>query len=134
MTPEPLTPDERVIPPEMVEAAAAMEFAVGALAVELPSEVWEDVRDKWHAVRDAVAAGVPALIEDRDALIEERDRLLNAVIDVAIEQYHERPSLAGDSATPGALRRPHEPEFSRPPDPAADWRDLLDDDLPGGSE
>ena len=67
MTPEPLTPDERVIPPEMIEAAAkAMleQYPLGA----------------WIASREAlVAAGVPALLEERDRLRAAGDELADAL-------------------------------------------------------
>ena len=66
MTPEPLTPDERAIPPEMIEAASqAMleQYPLGA----------------WIAARSAlVAAGVPALLEERDRLREMLINLANA--------------------------------------------------------
>jgi hypothetical protein len=38
-----------------------MERAIGALALELPAEVWEDVRDRWHAARDAMAEEIDLL-------------------------------------------------------------------------
>lgn len=34
------------------EQTADMERAIACLALEVPAEVWEDVRDKWHAARD----------------------------------------------------------------------------------
>ncbi len=40
-----------------------MERAIVYLALELPAEVWEDVRDKWHAAREA-------LVAERDRLQE----------------------------------------------------------------
>lgn len=42
----------------------AMEKAVACLAVELPAEVWEDVRDKWHAARDALAQSYTFKVQD----------------------------------------------------------------------
>jgi hypothetical protein len=35
---------------ENLDEVATMEVAVACLAVELPGDVWDDVRDKWHAV------------------------------------------------------------------------------------
>lgn len=40
---------------------AEMERAVAALALELPGEVWDDVRAKWHAARDSLAAEIEQL-------------------------------------------------------------------------
>lgn len=41
-------------PDQLDRAIAAMERGVACLAVELPGDVWTDVRDRWHAVRDAL--------------------------------------------------------------------------------
>jgi hypothetical protein len=38
----------------MSDAIAEMERAIGALALELPGEVWTDVRDRWERVRAAL--------------------------------------------------------------------------------
>lgn len=42
----------------MIDAkpVADMERSVGALALELPAEVWGDVRDKWTAARNELVA------------------------------------------------------------------------------
>lgn len=40
---------------------AEMERSVAALALELPAEVWDDVRARWHAARDSLGAEIDRL-------------------------------------------------------------------------
>lgn len=55
--------DDVTQPTDLVgtEATFKMERAIACLALELPAEVWEDVRDTWHAAKDSLAADILAL-------------------------------------------------------------------------
>jgi len=44
---------------EAQEATAEMERAIACLVLELPAEVWGDVRDRWHRARDSWRALSP---------------------------------------------------------------------------
>lgn len=48
----------------MTPPTLEMERAISALALELPAEVWEDVRDRWHAAKDALVASYNAKVDD----------------------------------------------------------------------
>lgn len=51
-----------------------MERSIACLALELPAEVWEDVRDKWHAALDHLRADADLFRYQRDVEIERYNR------------------------------------------------------------
>lgn len=65
------------------EATFKMERAIACLALELPAEVWEDVRDIWHAAKDSLAGEIENAHEDCAVLERRVQKLRDALFFVA---------------------------------------------------
>lgn len=65
---------EAVLPPTVL-----MERSIAALALELDTEVWGDVRDKWHATRDEWLAVDKKNLSDMAELVLATRRLRRAI-------------------------------------------------------
>lgn len=78
-------PDNQSVEEDFAEfpARAAMERSVACLAVELPGEVWTDVRDRWHAARDEAEAAWETLVQNEAVHVAEIDRLRTILTEVA---------------------------------------------------